>query len=105
MTGTRSSRFLALAVCAIAACTSTTVHLYTLVPYTPGGFSDAMENQPHQRIVFESISIPSDLDRKELVMRKSPHELVLLESANWASPLREEVRRGLMANLHRALRD
>jgi uncharacterized protein len=105
MTGARSTRLLSLVVCAIAACTSATVHLYTLVPYTPGTSSDAMENPPRQRIVFESISIPSDIDRKELVMRKSPHELVLLESANWASPLREEVRRGLIANLHLALRD
>jgi uncharacterized protein len=105
MTGARPIRFLSLIICAIAACTSTPVHLYTLFPYTPDASSNVMEKPPRRRIVFESISIPSDIDRKELVMRKSPHELVLLESANWASPLREEVRRGLSANLHLALRD
>jgi uncharacterized lipoprotein YmbA len=104
MNGARAMPLVLLVVCAIAACTSATVRLYTLVP-APDAFSNAMESQARQHIVFESVSLPSDIDRKELVLRKSPHELVLLENANWASPLREEVRRGLIINLHRALQD
>ena len=105
MSGARSTPFLLLIVCAIAACKSAAVHLYTLVPYTPAASSDATESQPRHRIVFESISIPGEIDRKELVVRRSPHELVLLENDNWASSLREEVRRGLTTDLYRALQD
>lgn len=104
MSGARSRPFLLLVVCAVAACKSATVHLYTLVPFTPAASSDAMVSQFRHRIVFESISIPSAIDRKELVVRRSPHELVLLDNDNWASPLREEVRLGLATNLYRALR-
>ena len=104
MTGARRMPFVLLAALASAACTSATVHLYTLVP-TSETSPAAIGSQPRQRIVFESVSLPSDIDRKELVIRKSPHELALLENANWASPLREEVRRGLTIDLHRALQD
>ena len=103
MTGARPMSLL-LAVLGIAACRSATVHLYTLVPASEAS-SNAVESPAGQHIVLESVSLPSDMDRKELVMRKSPHELALLENANWASPLREEVRRGLIVNLHRALQD
>jgi uncharacterized lipoprotein YmbA len=91
--------------CALASCQTATVHLYTLsTPSAPTPTSGAATHA-HDAFVIESIRIPGTVDRKELVVRKSANELTLLENANWAAPLREEVRRALVADLRLALRD
>jgi len=98
--------------CALLSCTTASVHLYTLSTPPPSPLltststaSLTAARQAHDVFVVESIRIPSAVDRKELVVRKSANELVLLENANWAAPLREEVWRALVADLRMALRD
>jgi uncharacterized lipoprotein YmbA len=91
------------ALCLLSGCKSTSVHLYTLIP-APAGTPSQVAARPAQgQFVIESVRIPSAIDRKELVVRKSDLELILLENDNWASPLREEVRLGLTTDLKLAL--
>ena len=76
------------ALCLLSGCKSTSVHLYTLIP-APAGTPSQVAARPAQgQFVIESVRIPSAIDRKELVVRKSDLELILLENDNWASPLR-----------------
>ena len=86
----------------LASCRSNAVRLYTLSKAPPIGPSDARTVQASP-FVLEDVRIPASIDRKELVVRRSDSELVLIENANWAAPLRDEVAAALVAGIHAAL--
>jgi uncharacterized lipoprotein YmbA len=90
-----------LMVCLLPGCKSATVHLYTLVPATAVSISH--EDATPAPFTIEGVVIPRIVDRKELVVRRSAREVVLLENALWAAPLRDEVRRALATDLRLAL--
>jgi uncharacterized lipoprotein YmbA len=88
----------------LAGCRSGAVRLYTLSEPHPIASSDARTVHADP-FVLEFVRIPASIDRKELVVRKSAGELVLIENANWAAPLRDEVNAALVAGLRTALSD
>ncbi len=89
---------LLLAAALVGACASAppTVY-YTLQAVQPrsapspaaGGF--AIEVMP--------VSVPSQVDVPQLVIRRGPGELALLESRQWAAPLNREIRSALSEQL------
>jgi uncharacterized protein len=99
MSTARARMCFLLAVSLLSGCKSATVHLYTLVPPPTEHVTTSVA---HDRFVIVGVSIPRVVDRKELVVRKSVHEFVLLENDQWVAPLREEVRRALTMILDRA---
>jgi uncharacterized lipoprotein YmbA len=88
----------------LASCRSNAVRLYTLSESHPIASSNARTVHADP-FVLEDLRIPASIDRKELVVRKSTNELVLIENANWAAPLRDEVNAALVAGLRSALSD
>jgi uncharacterized lipoprotein YmbA len=99
----RCTPALTLAISALTGCTQTPVHLYTLAPYSKNVAATLTKETILDPFVIERVSIPPSVDRKSLVLRSSARELVLLENENWASPLRDEVRRTLAIRIHHAL--
>jgi uncharacterized lipoprotein YmbA len=102
---TTDRRALGLVVCLFSGCQSVNVHTYTLVPPPPVAASPGTPYPEHNDFFIEDVRIPSEVDRKELVMRRSPRELMILENDQWATPLREEVRHGLTSALRLALEE
>jgi uncharacterized lipoprotein YmbA len=94
---------LILMVGLFAGCKSATVHLYTLEPDSTANPSQIPARPLKDTFILEQVLIPRQIDRKELILRTSARELKLLENDNWASPLREEVRYALTADLRLAL--
>jgi uncharacterized lipoprotein YmbA len=94
---------LILMVGLFAGCKSATVHLYTLEPDSTSNPSQIPARPLKDTFILEQVLIPRQIDRKELILRTSARELKLLENDNWASPLREEVRYALTADLRLAL--
>jgi uncharacterized lipoprotein YmbA len=94
---------LILMVGLFAGCKSATVHLYTLEPDSTANPSQIPARPLKDTFILEQVLIPRQIDRKELILRTSARELKLLENDNWASPLREEVRHALTADLRLAL--
>jgi uncharacterized lipoprotein YmbA len=56
---------------------------------------------PAQRIVVSPIAIPALIDRPQLVVRTSGHEVAVLENHRWAEPLAVDLARALVNDLHR----
>jgi uncharacterized lipoprotein YmbA len=85
----------------VAACTSTPVHYHTLVPAA----ADAGVAQPAApyTVEVESVKIPAQVDRFELVVRRSGGEIMLLEDELWIAPLADELRNALTVELTRRL--
>jgi hypothetical protein len=89
----------------LSSCGTAAVHLYTLSTLRPMPTSNTTVTRAHDLFVVESVRIPLTVDRDELVVRKSANELTILENEHWAAPLREQVRRALVADLQLATRD
>jgi uncharacterized lipoprotein YmbA len=85
----------------LTGCKSTTVHLYTLAP-APTAFATVEAADAHRSFLIESLSVPTGVDRKQLIEREENGELQVLENHQWASTLREETRRALTADLENA---
>jgi uncharacterized protein len=103
MSAVRTSVPFIMTACLFSGCKTSTVHLYTLVPPPTVSPSHAAASPARDPFVIEAVLIPRMVDRKEIVLRKSDHEIVLLENDHWAAPLREEVRHGLTTDLQLAL--
>jgi uncharacterized lipoprotein YmbA len=72
----------------LAGCASAPVHYLTLVPAANQG--PAADGGPLGATV--SVTIPSQVDQPELVIRLADGSMGLLESERWIAPLRDEIR-------------
>ena len=53
-------------------------------------------------IAVMPVTLPALIDRPQLVVRTSPHEIGILENHRWAEPLAADLTRALVANLRRS---
>jgi uncharacterized protein len=85
----------------VAACTSAPVHYHTLVPAAV----DAEVAQPaaSYTVEVEPVKLPAQVDRFELVVRRSGGGIALLEDELWIAPLADELRNALIVELTRRL--
>ncbi len=97
----RAGTLMLLAMGLLPGCKSATVHLYTLLPSAAEQTSTGTASK---RFVIAGLSVPREVDRRELVVRQSAYEIRLLENDHWAAPLRDEVRQVLVLNLQHALK-
>lgn len=81
----------------LAACTSPQVRFHTLMPAPGQQPSQQMEVEGQADISVTRVSVPAQVERSELVMRKGVSELVVLSSDWWSASLGEEVRSALVA--------
>ena len=86
---------LVAALLLLAACRSEPVHYHTLMPAHPG--STTRSNTVV--IEIESLSLPAQVDRPQVVIRQGNSGLVLLESEWWGASLGEEFRSALLDQL------
>jgi len=86
---------LVAALLLLAACRSEPVHYHTLMPAHTG--SATRSNTVV--IEIESLSLPAQVDRPQVVIRQGNSGLVLLESEWWGASLGEEFRSALMDQL------
>lgn len=87
-----------LLMVALSACTTPRIRTHTLVPppqiVGTGSNIDA--------IIVAHVSVPPQLNRTEMVLRKGNSQLVILESDWWGAPLPEEIRSALATRLGQA---
>jgi uncharacterized lipoprotein YmbA len=103
-------------VLALAACASAPLHYYTLIAPAdesagvlmapadePAGA--AMSNTAAASLPFEllPVSVPTQVDQPQLVVREGGQGVGLLGSERWIAPLGDEVRGALSADLAREL--
>lgn len=80
-------------VLTLAACASPQVRFHTLTP-APGQQTEADGDAD---ISVTSVTVPAQVDRPELVVRKGASQLVVLSSDWWGASLAEELRSALVA--------
>jgi uncharacterized protein len=82
---------------AAAACSSSPeVRYYTLSPH-PG--SNPAVSTPRARYAIDSVAIPDLLDRPQIVIHDNANLVDVLDYDRWASPLSDQIRRVLAADL------
>ncbi len=77
----------------LAACSSVPVHYYTLVGEEPKASQTAPSIPASIEVRIRHF--PPQLNRRELVIRRSDSELFVLENERWGAPLQDEVRDAL----------
>ena len=89
------------AVLALAACASAPLHYYTLI--APA--DESLSNAGSASLPFEllPVSVPTQVDQPQLVVREGGQGVALLGSERWIAPLGDEVRGALSADLAREL--
>jgi hypothetical protein len=94
-------------VLALAACASAPLHYYTLVaPADDSAGSvteDVPSNVPSPPFELLPVSVPTQVDQPQLVVREGGQGVALLGSERWIAPLGDEVRSALSADLVREL--
>lgn len=79
----------------LAACRSEPVHYHTLVPaQLQAGASRAVD------VRIESISVPPQVDREQIVVRQGDSGLAVLDSEWWGASLVDELRSALSGQLN-----
>ena len=88
-----------LPVMALAACSSTPSHFYTLLPppAAPPAAGAAY------RIEVQPVQMPEQVATEQMVVRISTGELVPVETRRWIAPLGDEIRGALSADLSQRL--
>jgi uncharacterized lipoprotein YmbA len=86
----------------LAACASSPMHYYTLVPPSQGA---APDNSPAASFLINvlPVGVPSQLDQSSLLVRQTDSVVQLLDNERWASPLGDQIRMALSAQLTRLL--
>lgn len=102
-----TSRFLgpltvAAAGLLLAACASTPSTVFHTLLATPARAA-ASAAAPEFAIELMPVSVPSQVDVPQLLVRRGPGELVLVESRQWAAPLHRELRAALSEQLSGSL--
>ena len=87
--------FAAASVLALSACASSPEsRFFTLAPIAPAqSASDA--SAPAALIDIQSVSVPAEVARNQLVVRVGETQVHVLENERWASPLSDEIRTAL----------
>ncbi|MCA6970496.1 PqiC family protein [Pectobacterium carotovorum] len=104
----RVAAFLSLTVLALlSACSSPPVRYHTLLtPASPAATLSFMANTTHAAPFFIDVlpvGIPAQLDTSQLVIRQGDSGAVVLDNERWLSPLSEEIRTALSADLTQRL--
>jgi uncharacterized protein len=79
----------------IAGCVSSPSRFYTLSPTT----TPTAEQQVGCIIAVGPISVPAAVDRLQMVVRTGPNQVFINEFDRWASPLKGDIARVVVANL------
>lgn len=79
----------------LAACRSQPIHYHTLMPSHPGGPARGSVTE----IQIESVSVPAQVDRPQVVIREGNSGLAFLETEWWGATLAEELRSALVDQL------
>jgi uncharacterized lipoprotein YmbA len=85
----------------VAGCASAPTRFHTLDPVAPAGPPVARALVPPVRL--DSVTVPPELDRPQIVRRAGPGKLDLADDDRWAGALDELARRALAADLQRRL--
>ncbi|MET4675825.1 MULTISPECIES: PqiC family protein [unclassified Luteibacter] len=80
----------------LGACASAPVRYYTLLGSAPPARSPTASNL---WVNVGPVGVPSDLDQQAMVVRQSATRVDVLDSEQWASPLGEEVRSAVSAQI------
>ena len=83
---------LATALLLLTACRSDPIQFHTLTPAQPGGGNGA-------DIQIESITVPPQVDRPQIVIRQGNAGLAILETQWWGASLVDELRSALVDQL------
>jgi uncharacterized lipoprotein YmbA len=83
---------------ACCGCASAPVSYYTLIP--PPASSNTEAESTCCIIEIRNVRIPPQVDRAELVIRRSDEQFDLLSNDLWIAPLRDEVRGALLNDIH-----
>lgn len=81
----------------LAACRSDPIHYHTLIPAQP-----AADAQGGPNLQFESVSVPPQVDRPQMVIREGSSGLAILETEWWGASLSEELQSALVDQLSSA---
>lgn len=81
-----------IALLALGACRSDPIQFHTLTPAQPGPASPAAGSE----IQIESISVPPQVDRPQIVIRQGNSGLAILETQWWGASLVDELRSALV---------
>lgn len=84
---------LVTALLLLAACRSEPIQFHTLTPTQPGGASGGADIQ------IESITVPPQVDRPQIVIRQGNAGLAILETQWWGASLSDELRSALVDQL------
>jgi uncharacterized protein len=79
---------------------STPIRYYTLTPPLDKGLPAP---ETSLAIDMRAVHIPQQLNRAELLVRNGPTQLTLLENERWASPVQDEIKDAVRAELRRRL--
>jgi uncharacterized lipoprotein YmbA len=94
MTRTQTLSML-IALLALGACRSDPIQFHTLTPAQPGPAAPATGSE----IQIESISVPPQVDRPQIVIREGRSGLAILETQWWGASLVDELRSALVDQL------
>ncbi|EJM59025.1 hypothetical protein PMI30_05949 [Pseudomonas sp. GM50] len=84
---------LVTALLLLTACRSDPIQFHTLTPAQPSGASSSAEIQ------IESITVPPQVDRPQIVIRQGNSGVAILETEWWAATLVDELRSALVDQL------
>lgn len=85
---------------ALAGCTSPRIRYYTLVPPAAEAGSAPAASAGRYAISMQPVSLPSQVDRPQIVVSTSSSTQVMpLNESLWVSPLDDQIRRTLSADL------
>ncbi|WP_233983133.1 PqiC family protein [Pectobacterium versatile] len=91
----------------LSACSSTQVRYHTLLaPASPVATLSPMANTTHAALFFIDVlpvGVPAQIDTSQLVIRQGDSGAVVLDNDRWLSPLSEEIRTALSADLTQRL--
>lgn len=72
---------------------------YTLDSISPVAAGNAAGSNASYRVAIGPVKVPDTVDRPQLVVRRSPNRVDVLEQHRWAEPLRTEIARVLAADI------
>jgi uncharacterized lipoprotein YmbA len=92
---------LACALILVGCASSPIEHFYTVsnAEAKPGQVPSSGEIAAARLIAVPALTIPALIDRPQLVVRTSAHEVGILENHRWAEPLAADLTRALIASL------
>ena len=90
----------ALSAMLLGACASTIPeHIYSLAGETTPPV--AATNSAVFSLTIDKVTVPEVVDRPQIVLSKSAHQVTLMEGSRWAESLRQAIPRQVAANLRR----